>query len=54
MLRRFLHAAQEALGCPFLHLEQGLSSCEQEYQLNAGGDRHDLCSAVPLTLRTVL
>ena len=39
MVRRFLHAAQEALGCLVLHLERGLSLYgQQEYELSAGGD----------------
>lgn len=55
MVRRFLHAAQEALGCLVLHLERALSLYgQQEYELSAGGDRRDLCSAVPLRLGTVL
>lgn len=55
MVRRFLHAAQEALGCLVLHLERGLSLYGQQlYELSAGGDRRDLCSVVPLTLGTVL
>lgn len=38
MVRRFLDAAQEALGCLVLHLERGLSLCgQQEYELSAGG-----------------
>lgn len=54
MVRRFLPVAQKALGCLVFHHERGLSLYgQQEYELSAGGDRRDLCGAVPLRLGTV-